>query len=158
MLTVEGVVDWAEIWSSQLASSSPSRALAEVVVGFISRKARKSKHTPDTLQHASAIEKHDIFLEHAFLSAEYTFLSGKHDCLSKEYDFSRKELEFLLWRFSITALLLGLRHPSEPNSFPTKTAPQGRRNLSMPSISSLHQKTYTLTCGTVSGARSINVG
>ena len=127
MLTVEAVV-------SLCANDSASRALTEVVAGLISRKVSRNKHTPESLKHTSAIEKHDIFLEYVFLDAEYTFPGCEYDCSGEEYGFSRKKLEFLLWRFSITALLLGLRHPGEPNSFPTKTAPQGRRNLSMLTI------------------------
>ena len=75
-----------------LVTSSDSRALAEVTAGLISRKVKRTKHAPETLQHTLVIEKYDIFLEHVFLNAKY--------------DSSREELEFLLWRFSITALLL----------------------------------------------------
>ena len=85
-------------------------------------KVRRSKHTP-------AVEKHDIFPEYVFLRAEHSFLSG-------EYDFPDEELEFLLWRFSITALLLdldtedavNLKLRPESSSHPTKPSRARNKN------------------------------
>lgn len=67
-----------------------------MVVGLMSSDASRNKHTPESLQHTLAIEKHDIFREYVFPNAKYTFLGCEHDCSDEEYGFSRKELEFLL--------------------------------------------------------------